>query len=98
MLHARASDALDAAKVQALVAQARQDEVQSLEPHGDGGEDFIFGRVGEHALLDAVVDEVGVEIDDGGVDELQVRGYDQACGGAWRMRVSRLLLWSSIGC
>lgn len=76
MLHTGTSDTLHAAEVEALGMQAREHQVQGLEPHGDGRKDLIFGGIGEHTLFDAVVGEVGVEVNKGGVGKLEVRGHD----------------------
>ena len=71
MLLPRATDALDATKVQTLFAQALEDAVQRLQPQCDGGEDFVLGFVGLHALFDGEAVRVGVEVEDGGVDDFE---------------------------
>lgn len=50
MLLAGAADAADAVQRSLLVDEPRQDQVNGLEPHGDGGEDLALGVVDKDAL------------------------------------------------
>lgn len=73
-----AADALDATEIQPLCLQHAQHAVQRLQPHGDGRKDLVFRLIGQHALLDVEPPRVGVEVELGDVDDLQLRGNDQA--------------------
>lgn len=81
VLHAGSREAPDSAEVHALLVEARQDEVHSLQPHCVGREDLALGRVGEHAFVDAILAQVVVEVDLGLVYQFQVR----ADGNAWSL-------------
>lgn len=78
MLLPRATNALHAAKIEALFAEPLQDAVKGLQPQRDGREDFMFGLVGLDALFNVEAVRVGVEVEDGGVDDLEVGVDDQA--------------------
>lgn len=80
VLHAGTADAGDARQVAAGITEAREHELQRLHPHGGGCEDLAARGVREDALADAVFGgEGGVEVDDGGVGVLEVRGHDEGC-------------------
>ncbi|KAJ6444739.1 Pre-mRNA-splicing factor cwc15 [Purpureocillium lavendulum] len=60
--------------------EAREDEVERLHPHGDGGVDLARRRPHVHALADAIlVREVAVEVDLGLGDRLEIRADDDGC-------------------
>jgi hypothetical protein len=59
-----ARDALYAREVEAFGLHPGQDEVQCLDPHGDGGVDLVLVIVCVHAFGDVVVCEVGIKGDD----------------------------------
>jgi hypothetical protein len=69
-----AADALDAVHGHGHgVAQAFEDEVERLHPHGDGGVNLAGGVADVDALRDAVLfAEVAVEVDFGLGDDLEV--------------------------
>lgn len=80
VLLAGAADAADAMQRGLLVLQAREDEVDSLEPHGHGGEHLALGLVDEHALGQAILGaKVRVEVDLGLGDDAQVRLDHDGC-------------------
>jgi hypothetical protein len=72
MLHARARNPLDTRKLSPLILQPLQHQIDSFEKQGRGRKHLAFSRVGQHALVHAIFCQVGVEIDFGFVDELQV--------------------------
>jgi hypothetical protein len=73
MLHARARNALDLSKLCALLFQPLKNKINGFEEERDGCEDLALSRVREHTLLNAMVREVGVEVDFGFVDQFEVR-------------------------
>ena len=83
MLHPGARNALHFGKIGALVLQALQHEINGLKEHGNGRKHLALVGIGEHALLDAILGEVGVEVDLGFVDELEV-GSDN---DAWKRQM-----------
>lgn len=78
MLLPSPTDTPHAREIQTLIAEAVKDAVQGLQPEGDGGEDFVLGFVGLHAFLDGEVVGVGVEVEDGRVDDFEVGVDHQA--------------------
>jgi hypothetical protein len=83
VLHARSRDCAHGGEVDARGAEAREREVEGGEPEGDGGEDgvWVASGVGEDAFVRGEAGEVGVEVDGGFVDGLQVRVDDD--GWPW---------------
>lgn len=79
MLHARARYALYFGEVRTLIFQSLQNQIDGLEEQSDGCEDFALVGIREDAFLDAILGEVGIEIDFGFVDELQVGADNNAC-------------------
>jgi hypothetical protein len=73
MLHSRAAYPLHLGEIRALIFQALEDELDSFQPQRDRGEDLAFGRVREDALLDAILGEIGIKVDFGFKNELEVR-------------------------
>jgi hypothetical protein len=80
MLHTRTTDALDLAKVRSLLFQPLQHQVDGLEEHGNGCKHLALAGVGEDALFDAMVGEIGVKVDFGFVDEFEIGADDDSCG------------------
>lgn len=81
VLLARAADGADAVQEGSVGFrgdEAREDQVQCLEPHGDGREYLAFRGVGEDALGEPILrPEVAVEVDFGfGVDGEVGLDYD----------------------
>jgi len=76
MLHTRTRDTLDLGEVGALLLQSLQDKINGFEPQGDRREDLALGRVGEDTLLNAIFEEIGIEIDFGLVDEFKIGADD----------------------
>lgn len=73
VLLARATNAADTTEGGLLLLKPLQHKVQSLEPHGYGGENLTLGLVGLHAFLDAIFgSKVAVEIDLGVRDNGEV--------------------------
>jgi len=87
MLHARARNALHLFKLRALLFQPLENKINGFEEERDGREDLALGGVGENTLLNAMVREIGVEVDFGFVDQFQV-GADY---NAWSRCVSRVV-------
>lgn len=82
VLLAGAADAADAVQRSLLVDEPRQDQVDGLEPHGDGGKDLTLGLVEEDALAEAILlTKVGIEVDLGFRDDLKIGLDDDSC--AW---------------
>jgi hypothetical protein len=69
---------LDLGEVGTLVLQPLQDEVNSLEPQSNGRKHFALIRVGEDAFLDAILGEVGVEVDFCFMNKFEVRTDDDS--------------------
>jgi hypothetical protein len=76
MLHARTRDALDLGEIGALLLQSLQNEVDGFEPQGDGREDLALIGVCEDTLLNSIFREIGVEVNFGFVDKLEVGAND----------------------
>lgn len=79
MLHTRSRDALHFGEVCTLVLQPLEHEVDGVEEQGDRCENLTLAGVGEHALFNAIFGEVGVKVDFGFVDELEVRLDNNSC-------------------
>lgn len=73
VLLARAADAAHALQRGLLGLEAREDEVDGLEPHGHGREHLALGLVDLHALGQAILGaKVGVEVDLGLGEDAEV--------------------------
>jgi len=81
VLLARPADALDEGQID-LLLEPREDEIQSLEPHGHGRVDFALGGDDVHPVGDGVGDaEVAIKVDFGFGDDGEVGGDDDGCWG-----------------
>jgi hypothetical protein len=72
MLHPRTRYSLDFGEVGTLILQPLQDEVDSFEEQCGRCEDLALGRIGEDSFLDAILCEVGIEVDLSFVNEFEV--------------------------
>jgi len=72
MLHPRTANSLHLSKLCTLLFQPLQNQIDGFEEHGDGREHLALVGVGKDTLLDAMMGEVGVEVDFGFVDEFEV--------------------------
>jgi hypothetical protein len=78
VLHARTRDALDLGEVGALLLQPLQNKVNGFEPQCDGRKDFALIVVVEDALFKPILGKVGVKVDFGFVDMLEIRADDDS--------------------
>lgn len=77
MLLTCAADSTHKAEIKALLLQPVQHAVQCLQPERDGREHLVLGLVGQHALFYGEAVRVGVEVEDGYIDNPEVGVDDQ---------------------
>jgi hypothetical protein len=89
-------NALDPLKRRALLCQPLEHQVDGLQPHGYRGVDLPLGLVDEDTFLDAILEEVGVEVDFGFVHDLQAGRYDDCFG--WLARSNEEHMSTPLSC
>lgn len=79
VLHARTTDTLDLREICTLLFQPLQDKINRFQKQSNRREHLALGGVRQHALFDAIFRaEVGVKVDFGFVEELEVRADDDS--------------------